>query len=175
MLKAIGSRKNLEELVFYAFISDIINSDSVQELKNYTHHYSTTRFQHSLNVSYYNYKLCQLFRLNARAAARGGLLHDLFYYNRRDYIRSKGECFHNARHPQIAFENAVREFDVSDLEKDIILKHMWPMTPLSLPKHRESIIIVLVDKYCATLEILAVVFSAISKFTRIKTRRRKAA
>lgn len=168
MLKAIGSKKNLQELIFYAFVSDIINSRSVQELKNYTHHYSTTRFQHSLNVSYYNYRLCRLFRLDARAAARGGLLHDLFYYNRRDYTREKGECFHNARHPRIAYDNACREFDVSELEKDIILKHMWPMTPLALPRHRESVIIALVDKYCAILEISVAAFSAMSRLARGK-------
>lgn len=178
MLKAIGSRKNLENLVFYACISDIIDSESLQALKNYTHHHSTTRFQHSVNVAYYNYRLCSFLRLDARAAARGGLLHDLFYYDRKEYVREKGERFHNSRHPRIACENATREFDISELERDIILKHMWPMTPLTVPRHRESVAIVLVDKYCAVLEVSSMAISAVADFAHINKngkRRRKAA
>ena len=36
---------------------------------------------------------------------------------------------------------------------DIIVKHMWPLT-VTLPKYRESYIVTLADKYCATSEML---------------------
>ncbi len=37
------------------------------------------------------------------------------------------------------------------MEKDIIKKHMWPMTAVP-PKYKESFIVTCVDKYCATIE-----------------------
>lgn len=42
---------------------------------------ATSRFQHSLNVSYYSFIICRKFGLDAYSAARAGLLHDLYYYD----------------------------------------------------------------------------------------------
>ena len=154
MLKAIFSKKNLEEHLYFKTIEDIIFSDEIQQLKQYQHHISTTRFQHSLNVSYYNYLFCKRFNFDATAAARAGLLHDLFYYNRKEYTREIGEKRHIARHPQIALKNASDRFNIDLIEKDIILKHMWPFT-LSMPKYKETYVIILIDKYCAVLEFFA--------------------
>ena len=153
MLKAIGSKKDLFEQPYYRYIGDLLKTEEIQKLAGYTHHIHTTRLQHSINVSYYTFLLCRFLRLNEEAAARAGLLHDLFYYNRKEYVRSTGESFHNSRHPKIAFENASQHFEISPLEKDIILKHMWPLT-ITPPRYKESFIIVLVDKYCAMLELL---------------------
>ena len=82
MLRAIGSKKDLELLPFYDVISDLLENETVQSLKQFRHHVQTTRFQHSLNVAYYNYIFCSRFGWDARAAARAGMLHDLFFYNR---------------------------------------------------------------------------------------------
>ena len=38
-----------------------------------------------------------------------------------------------------------------DKEKDMIIKHMWPVT-LAVPKYKETFIITLVDKYFAVAE-----------------------
>ena len=59
--------------------------------------------------------------------------------------------FHLFRHPRIALENALDIFELNDLEKDIILKHMWPLTIIP-PRFAEGYIVTLVDKYCATKE-----------------------
>ena len=42
-------------------------------------------------------------------------------------------------------------FDLNKKEKDIIIKHMWPLTIIP-PRYIESFIITLVDKYCALKE-----------------------
>lgn len=156
MLKAIGSRKELTDISFYDCISDIIDCREVEQLKNITHHISTTRFQHCLNVSYYGYIVCRKFSLDARAAARAGLLHDLFYYDRKEYNngKSKGQPSHSQLHSFIAAENASKLIDINALERDIIEKHMWPVTRKA-PKYKESYIISFVDKYCAVIEYLA--------------------
>jgi len=41
---------------------------------------------------------------------------------------------------------------LNDTEKDIIEKHMWPLT-IRLPKNKESLVVSLVDKYCSFMEI----------------------
>lgn len=153
MLKAICSGKELTFSSYYSCINDIIGSQQLERLKLITHHISTTRFQHCLNVSYYSYLICRKFGLNARSAARAGLLHDLFYYDRKEYnsLKEKGQLSHSLMHSYIALENAEKLIDMTDLERDIISKHMWPMTR-RMPKYKESYIITFIDKYCAVLE-----------------------
>lgn len=156
MSKAMGSRYNIEaseELAeYFDFVKDLLDSDVVNEMKKYRHHYSTTCFQHSLNVSYYNYLVCKKLGLDARSAARAGLLHDLFLYDWRTTERKKGEKPHGMRHPQIALDNAKAHFEVDKREEDMIVKHMWPLT-VKFPKYAESYVIVAIDKYSAALEI----------------------
>ncbi len=155
MLKATGSRKNLAEHPFYICISDIIENDEILRLNKYTHHFFTTRFQHCLNVSYYNYLICRFFRLDAFAAARAGMMHDMYYYGRCDYHKLSADNPHCRNHPRVAVKNAKKQFYISHLEKDMIEKHMWPFNIKRLPKYRESYVIVVVDKYCAVLEVIA--------------------
>lgn len=160
MLKAILSRKDLSlNSEYYSYVHDLLECGAVNDLGEYAHHIGTSRLQHSLNVSYYNYKLCRLFRLDAKAAARGGLLHDLFFYDRRQHERIRnGHC---AEHANIALYNASMLFPITELEGDIILNHMWPMTP-HLPRHAETYMITLVDKFCAVAELTSHFFRVTS-------------
>lgn len=153
MIKAICSKKIIKDMVYYSYVEDIINDENVQRLAEYKHHHYTTRLQHCINVSYYTYLICRKWGIDERSGARAGLLHDLFFYNRREYIRKAGEAFHNSRHPKMALENASRIFDINPIERDIILKHMWPCT-LALPKYKETVAIIIADKYCAVMEFL---------------------
>lgn len=152
MLKAILSGKDLTHFrEYYSCVNDLLNSSEVARLNEFTHHLGTTRFQHSLNVSYYNFLICRKLRLDARSAARAGLLHDLFFYNRKSH--KKVLKTHAAEHASVALDNAARAFTLSELESDMIINHMWPMTP-RLPRHRETFVITLVDKFCACAEVL---------------------
>ena len=54
-------------------------------------------------------------------------------------------------HSAQAAENAAQLTSISPLERDIIEKHMWPMTR-PLPKYKETYVITVIDKYCAVLE-----------------------
>lgn len=147
MIKAVGSKKNLQNETYYTYIEDIIDSEEFQDLKNYTHHMCTTRFQHSVNVSYYNYKICHWLGLNEKAGARAGLLHDLYFYS----TNNRPSKEHLKNHPQMALQNASEVFELTPLEADIIEKHMFPITK-KFPKYKETIVIIIVDKYCALAE-----------------------
>jgi len=149
MINAIGSKKDLKDELYYNYISDIIESSLLQDLKQYTHHVYTTRFQHSINVSYYNYKVCHFFGLDEKAGARAGLLHNLYFYS----TNNRPSKLHLKNHPQIALKNASENFCLSPIEKDIISKHMFPITK-ERPKYKETYVIIFVDKYCALVENL---------------------
>lgn len=166
MLKAVLSRKDLSENEnYFQLVSDLISDKNVQRLAEFSHHSGTTRFQHSLNVSYYNYKLCRLFHLDERAGARAGLLHDLFFYDRHDHVPVEGEGWHGVGHPKIAFFNASELFGISQVEGDMIANHMWPLS-LRFPRYRETYVITVVDKFCACAEVLTHFFSVAGKRVR---------
>ena len=80
------------------------------------------------------------------------MLHDFFLYDWHEprKVNSFKEL-HAFAHPKIALQNSLKNFELNDLEKDIIVKHMWPLT-IKFPKYIESYIVTFVDKYCATVE-----------------------
>lgn len=151
MLKAVLSKKDLTTVKgFYDCVSDLLRDRNVLRLSEFGHHIGTTRFQHSLNVSYYNYLLCKFFHLDAEAGARAGLLHDFFFYNRTEH--EKAERTHAAEHAHTAFINATEMFPLTDREGDMIINHMWPMT-LTPPHYPETFMITIADKFCCLAEI----------------------
>lgn len=156
MLKALASKriidKDTKTIEFYSYIKDLLQNKDVSKMGLIKHHFETSCLQHCINVAYYNYKLAKLLKLDKRSLSIGGLLHDMYLYDRKTYVRPKGERMHGFSHPLIALHNADNNFKLNDLEKEIILKHMWPLT-LSLPHHKETFIIIIVDKYCCMAEI----------------------
>jgi uncharacterized protein len=78
------------------------------------------------------------------------MLHDLYWY---DWHTDKTPQLHAFFHPRLAMRNAENMLDdLSEREKDAILKHMWPLY-LGMPKYKESVAVTLADKYAATLEV----------------------
>lgn len=135
---------------FYSYISDILENEQVQALKEYGQHMSTTRFQHSLNVAYYTYKICKKLHLNAYEATRAAMLHDLFLYDWRDH---KDLGAHASVHPRKALVNAYNVCEVTPLMADSIVSHMWPLT-IKHPVYKEGWVITVMDKLCASLEVM---------------------
>lgn len=146
------SHRNDMKQEFYECIRDIMEHPVVLQMKKFPHHCDTDCYQHCLNVAYYNYQICKVLGLDARAAARAGMLHDLFLYDWREHAAKTGDRFHGLTHPKVALRRAEKYFDLNDMEKDIIRKHMWPLTIIP-PKYFESYIICLTDKYCGACEI----------------------
>lgn len=134
---------------YMSYVQDLLETDAVKKLAQYKQHVNSTRLEHSLSVSYYSFKLAKKWGGDARATARAGLLHDLFYYDWRTTKFDEGS--HAYMHPRIAVKNAEKITELSDLERDIILKHMWGAT-VAPPKYKESYIVTFVDKYCAVKE-----------------------
>lgn len=153
--------KDREE--FCELVKDIINHEKIQEMKRYNHHSQTTCFTHSMHVAYYNYLVCKRFNLDVRAGVRAGLMHDLFLYDWHTRKPAPGERLHGFEHPKIALRNARENFELSDIEADMICKHMFPLT-ISLPRYKETVVIVMTDKFCSSCEVL-------DRFFKKKSRR----
>ena len=144
--------KRDEEQEFFNTIDDLLNNDTVNQMKKYRQHYDTTTFEHCLNVSFICYKICKKFKLDYISVARAAMLHDLFLYDWRDKREIKHFSDHHAfKHPKIALENATKVISLNEKEKDIILNHMWPVT-IMFPRYMETYIMTIVDKYCTILE-----------------------
>lgn len=137
---------------FYECIRDIAEHSVVLRMKLYPHHGHTNCYQHCLHVSYYNYLICRYFHLDARSAARGGMLHDLFLYDWHTHTVKTGDHFHGITHPKCAYKHAQKFFNLNATEKDVILTHMWPVTLFHVPRTKEGFITTLTDKYCGALE-----------------------
>ena len=137
---------------FYTQIEPLLGCEQVRQMEDYIQHGDTSCLQHCIAVSYYSYMICKRFGLTKHESAliRGALLHDFFLYDW--HITKPDEGLHGFVHPRIALRNANRNFDLNGREQDIIEKHMWPMT-LVFPKYKESYIVCLIDKYCASMEI----------------------
>ena len=136
---------------FKECIIDLTTNESIISMENYIQHGNITCLEHCISVSYLSYLNCRLLGLDYRSAARGGLLHDFFLYDW--HITKPKEGLHGFTHPYTALKNANKHFVLSDMEEDIIVKHMWPLT-VKPPKYQEAFVVAFVDKYCASREIL---------------------
>lgn len=153
IMPSAHGRKPVES-EFYEIISDIYEHEEFLKLKEFYHHNSSI-YEHVMKVSYFSYKACKVLKLDYQSAARGGLLHDFFLYDWRnhDVPDLPEDKFHGIEHPKISFANAEKHFTLNDIEKDIIIKHMWPLT-LVPPKYKESFIVSFADKYLASKEFV---------------------
>lgn len=139
---------------FNEIVDGILNSQEVMGLKKYPHHRDINRLQHVFSVTYLAYYISKKLSLDYKSAARAASMHDLFYYDWYDGETWKWHNMHGFKHPYFAYLNAKELYpQINEVESDIIKKHMWPLTP-ALPKYKESFVVSLCDKYCATREFL---------------------
>ena len=83
---------------------------------------------------------------------RGALLHDYFLYDWHDPDPS--HRLHGFRHPFFALARAEEDFELTPRERNIIVRHMFPLVPVP-PTCREAWIVCLADKWCALCETVA--------------------
>lgn len=147
----LTGKECLNDKRYMECVYDIMDNEKFQEMDKYIQHGTTTTLEHCISVSYISYKICKYYNFDYISAARGGLLHDLFLYDWHTHSKETGEHFHGFTHPRTALNNADKYFELNDVERDIILKHMWPLTVIP-PKTMEGYVVMYVDKYCGFLE-----------------------
>lgn len=131
---------------FEDIIKPIIDNEEFRKLKSVSHH-GISRFDHSLRVAYFSYRISKLLHLSYKETAEAALLHDFFV----DEVDDENGLFKLRRHPEHAVKNATKYFDLTDRQKDIIKTHMFPIT-FTPPKYIESWIVDIVDDFSAIYE-----------------------
>jgi uncharacterized protein len=131
-------------------IAEILDAPEMQDAKKYVQHGDVSVFSHSVAVAEYSCRFARKLRLKVdyRSLVRGALLHDFFLYDWHD----DWNLLHGWKHPRTALANALEKFALNKRERNIIRKHMWPMTLINIPTCREAWLVCVIDKYCSLLE-----------------------
>ena len=132
---------------------DILCSERFISTKRYIQHGNMTVNSHCMNVAKYSLAFSDKLhiRCNRRDLIRGALLHDYFLYDWHDNEHKQPYKLHGFYHPGIALKNASEEYELTDREREIIKKHMWPLTVIP-PTCREAWIVSCADKWCSLME-----------------------
>jgi len=132
----------------------LLQDEQVRSMEGFVQHGQVSCLEHSLRVARMSFWLCRRLGMRAqlRSLVRGALLHDFFLYDWHYNLEGR-KGLHGFTHPRTALENARRRFVLNEREEDIILKHMWPMTVIP-PRHCETVVVCLADKYCSLVETL---------------------
>ena len=144
--------KKYNELI-NKYANDILNNEKYNTQKEFMQHGKTSVLEHEMNVTLYSLKIADRFKIkiDEKSLIRGSLLHDYFLYDW--HVSDKNHRLHGFIHAKRALLNASRDFELNDIEKNMIYTHMFPMN-LRIPKYKESIILTIADKIVATKETI---------------------
>lgn len=143
-----------DERLFRNTVSGLLKQRDVRTMNRFVQHAEISTLEHCISVAYVSLWLSEKlrWRVDRSSLVRGAVLHDFFLYDWHEKSGRKG--LHGFTHPRAALENAEARFQLTDRERDIIVKHMWPLTPVP-PKCREAFLVGAADKYCSLVETLA--------------------
>lgn len=139
--------KKIDEQNFFNIVSDIIVNPEYINLRNEKHH-GISRFDHSIRVAKFTYRMTKYLKVDQVAATRGAMLHDFYTMAEVDQSGKKGSCIH----PLIAAENAQKYYNLSKRDINIIESHMFPLGKV-LPKSKEAWLVDAMDTAIATYEL----------------------
>ena len=134
-----------------------LKSAGMQAEKGFVQHGSVSVYRHSQQVAVMSVRIARLLAVahisvNLPSLVKGALLHDYFLYDW--HIRDRSRKNHALYHADYAVSNAQRDFGLTERERNMIRSHMFPLS-LEIPRYRESVILTVADKLCATGETAA--------------------
>lgn len=138
--------KKYKDSEFKRIIKPLLDNCPFEDTKKSPHH-GITRYEHSMRVAYFSYKITKGLKLDYKETTEAALLHDFF----TDEVKDKNSVVRLRQHPNCAVENAKKYFDLSEKQEDIIKTHMFPIT-FTPPKYLESWIVDLVDDIASIYE-----------------------
>lgn len=139
--------------MFTGILRELNETGQLEKEKLYMQHGSTTVYEHSLHVAMLSVRMAERmhFAVHYESLIRGALLHDYFLYDWHE--KDASHRLHGFFHPGKSLHNATRDYKLNHIEKNIILRHMFPLTPIP-PYYMEAWIVCAADKCCATAETL---------------------
>ena len=136
-------------------IRELSREGRIRKSRSFIQHGNTSVYEHSVRVAYYSLKAAEFLHLNGhrKELVRGALLHDYFLYDWHIPDKENPHRLHGFYHPGVALRNASKEYELTEREKNIIRRHMWPLTVVP-PRCREAWIVTTADKWCSFMETL---------------------
>lgn len=142
-----------KEAFFLEILEKVHKDTRILMAKEHIQHGTTSVYAHCVQVAYESYLFAKRKKLEVdlEKLIRGALLHDYFLYDWHNQLTP--HRLHGFFHPGIALRNAAMDVELSEVERDIIKRHMFPLT-LVPPKYKESWIVCWIDKKCSLRETL---------------------
>lgn len=142
------------ERFFFSEVKKMEKQSRLAESKKNYQHGQTSVYKHSLRAAYESCAFAERYHLpvDYESLIRGAVLHDYFLYDWHD-TSHKHKRPHGFYHPKAALHNALQDFELNETEKNIILRHMFPLTVIP-PKYLEAWIVCIADKKCSFLETI---------------------
>lgn len=124
--------------------------------REFTQHGDVSVYEHVMAVAVESCRMADTLARHGIAVdrpslVRGALLHDYFLYDWHD--PEPWHRLHGFRHPFFALRNAENDFTLDERERNIIVRHMFPLVPVP-PTCREAWIVCGADKLVALRETL---------------------
>ena len=140
MKLSIEEKNKLEDLY-----QSFLNNEKILKMKEISMHRGSNCYEHCFKVAKKAVKKSlRRKNINLEVVIVGAILHDYYLYDwRDDKSKLKG---HGKNHPDIAIENALRDFNISNEVKRVIKTHMWPINIKEYPNTKEARIVSLCDK-----------------------------
>lgn len=140
----------IKEKEYRGIVKEILRNTTFKQMYNIEHH-GISRWEHLLKISYHSYRIAKKLRMDYVSVARGALLHD--FYLDGDERCAKRKFLDTFVHPKKALQTTNDYFETNEIEKNIIISHMFPIYPV-LPKYKESVLVNIVDKVIGACEML---------------------
>lgn len=133
---------------------DILRHEHMRVEQRCYQHGAVTTYDHSIRVAclavYMADRMHLWYRVDLRSLIRAALLHDYFLYDWHDWDGGSHRL-HAFTHGKAAVRNAAKDFELNEVERDSIVNHMFPLTPIP-PRYPEGYLVSVSDKLSATVE-----------------------
>lgn len=140
-----------DEREFRNILTEVCKNSRMLQESRFIQHGTTSVFRHSVAVAYVSFWMARQMKISVdkESLIRGALLHDYFLYDWHE--KDDSHKWHGFYHAEKALKNAMEDFDLNKVEKDMIRRHMFPLN-IRLPKYKESWILCGADKICSSKE-----------------------
>ncbi len=159
--------------IFQNKLEEICKSSRLLESHRYMQHGTTSVFRHSVSVAYVSYYLALKWKLevDVDSLLRGALLHDYFLYDWHE--KDASHRWHGYHHADKALGNALEDFPLNEIERDMIYCHMFPLNLTRVPKYKESWLLCWADKLCSSAETVEGFADAVCKLVMARGKKRQ--
>ena len=135
--------------LYYNIYNEFYSVNKFRELKNIAHH-GTTRLSHINRVSKLSFYISKALGWDYISCTRGAIMHDFLTTDDLSRSNIKWKSYLK-KHPVEALNNSISYFEVNNIEEDIILSHMYPITK-KMPAYKEAKVVCLCDKLVGIYE-----------------------